>query len=72
VLSLHHNQTTNKNKIYGLKKNKARYVGWSSMADIEKIYYGFYENSTHFLIRKKEIFDKIIEIIRNKKKYRKK
>ena len=42
------------------------------MTDIEKIYHGFYDNSNVFLYRKKDIFDKVIKVIENKKKYRKK
>lgn len=38
----------------------------------EKIYQGFYFESNFFLSRKKIIFDEVIEIIKNKKKYRKK
>lgn len=64
---------TKMNKIYGPQNKKFKYVGWSSMTDIEKIYRGFYGNNDTdlFLIRKKIIFDEVTEILNNKKKYRK-
>jgi hypothetical protein len=42
------------------------------MTDIENIYHGFYEDSNFYLHRKKETFDKVMDIIKDKKKYRKK
>jgi len=39
---------------------------------IDSIYYGFYFDSNFFLQRKRLIFDKVIETIGNKQKYRKK
>lgn len=63
---------TNMNKLYGPKDKDFKYIGWAGMTDIEKIYYGMYGNSKIFLKRKKEIFDNVIELIKNKKKYRKK
>mgnify|MGYP003351000561 CR=1 FL=1 len=42
------------------------------MTDIEKIYHGFYDESVLFFNRKKVIFDEVIEIIKDKQKYRKK
>jgi intein-encoded DNA endonuclease-like protein len=63
---------TSLNKVYGSKNKNYGFIGWAGMSDIEKIYYGFYEGSNFFLTRKKLIFDNVIEIIRNKEKYRKK
>ena len=63
---------TNINKLYGPKNKKYKFIGWSGMTDIEKIYNGLYENSYLFLHRKKTIFDYVIHLINNKKKYRKK
>jgi hypothetical protein len=60
------------NKLYGPKDKEFKYVGWAGMTDIEKIYEGFYSGSNLFLTRKKIIFDEVIKIIKNKKKYRKK
>lgn len=61
------------NKIYGPQNKKFKYIGWSSMTDIEKIYRGFYGNNDTdlFLMRKKIIFDEVTKILNNKKKYRK-
>lgn len=63
---------TNKNKLYGPKNKDYKFLGWASMKDIESIYHGFYNNSNFFLHRKKETFDNVINIINNKKSYRKK
>ena len=63
---------TNMNKLYGPKDKDFKYIGWSGMSDIEKIYLGFYDDATLFLNRKKIIFDEVTEIIKNKQKYRKK
>jgi len=62
---------TKLNKLYGPKNKNYKYIGWSSMDDIEKIHKGFYNDSNFYLSRKKIIFDNIIEIIKNKQKYRK-
>jgi hypothetical protein len=62
----------NINKLYGPKNKNFKYIGWAGMSDIEKIYHAFYDDSALFLNRKKIIFDEVIEIIKNKKKYRKK
>jgi hypothetical protein len=62
----------NINKLYGPKDKIFKYIGWSGMSDIEKIYHGFYDDSMLFLNRKKSIFDEVIKIIENKQKYRKK
>lgn len=63
---------TNINKLYGPKNKDFKYIGWAGMTDIEKIYNGFYNNSNLFLQRKKDIFDEVIDTIKNKQKYRKK
>lgn len=60
------------NKIYGPENKNFKYIGWSAMTDIEKIYDGFYTDTNLFLKRKKDIFDEVLEICENKKKYRKK
>ena len=62
---------TKKNTLYGPKDKNYKFLGWASMSDIEKIYKGFYEDSNYFLYRKKETFDDVINIIKDKKKYRK-
>lgn len=62
---------TNLNKLYGPKDKNFKYIGWASMDDIEKIYKGFYDDSNFYLSRKKTIFDNVMEIIKNKQKYRK-
>jgi hypothetical protein len=62
----------NTNKLYGPKDKDYKYIGWSGMSDIEKIYDGFYSESVLFLSRKKIIFDEVIDIIKYKYKYRKK
>ena len=63
---------SNINKLYGPKGGKYKFIGWSGMSDIEKIYEGFYRDTDLFLNRKKLIFDEVIDIIKNKRKYRKK
>ena len=60
------------NKPYGPKTNEYYFIGWASMTDVEKIYKGFYDKTELFLTRKKTIFNEVVEIIRNKQKYRKK
>jgi hypothetical protein len=62
----------NINKLYGPKNKQYKFVGWAGMSDIERIYDGFYSDTDLFLIRKKIIFDEVIDIIRDKHKYRKK
>lgn len=62
---------TKKNSLYGPKDKNYKFLGWASMTDIENIYDGFYEDSNFYLHRKKETFDKVIDIIKDKKKYRK-
>ena len=63
---------TNVNKIYGNEIKNYGFIGWAGMSDIEKIYHGLYDDSNLFLTRKKVIFDEVIEIIKDKQKYRKK
>lgn len=62
---------TKLNTLYGSKEKKYKFLGWGSMKDIESIYNYFYTDSNFFLKRKKETFDKVIGIIKDKKKYRK-
>lgn len=59
-------------------KNKIRcpkgtyYVcDWGSLTDVENIYHFLYNDATIFLKRKKETFDKVVSITKNRKKYRK-
>lgn len=63
---------TNINKLYGPKDKDYKFIGWAGMTDVEKVYHGFYDESNLFLNRKKNIFDEVIEKIKNKQKYRKK
>ena len=63
---------TNLNKLYGPKNKDYKFIGWAGMSDIEKIYHGFYDESSLFLNRKKIIFDEVISFTKNKEKYRKK
>jgi hypothetical protein len=63
---------TNINKLYGPKNKNYKFIEWAGMKDIENIYNGFYMDFIFFLQRKKRIFDDVIEIIKNKEKYRKK
>ena len=46
-------------------------VDWGGMSDIEKIYDFLYKDASVFLPRKKETFDKVVDITKNKLKYRK-
>jgi DNA-binding transcriptional regulator WhiA len=62
----------NVNKLYGPKNKRYKFIGWAGMSDIERIYNGFYSDTDLFLTRKKIIFDEVIDIIRDKNKYRKK
>lgn len=63
---------TNINKLYGPKNKKYKFIGWAGMRDIESIFNGFYLQSNFFLSRKKVIFSNIMNIIKNKERYRKK
>lgn len=62
----------NLNKLYGPKDKEYKFIGWAAMKDIERIHEGFYKDTNLFLLRKKVIFDDVVKIIKNKKKYRKK
>jgi len=55
------NCKTKDRKLYKYKKNKFGYISWFTKDDIEKIYHYFYDNSTLYLERKKEIFERIIK-----------
>jgi hypothetical protein len=46
-------------------------VDWGGLSDVENIYKFLYKDSTIFLNRKKETFDKVISITKEKNKYRK-
>lgn len=59
-----------KNKIR-CPKDSYYVVDWGGLSDVEKIYEFLYKDSTVFLIRKKETFDKVISITKEKNKYRK-
>jgi len=62
----------NRNNLFGPKNKDYKFISWSGMTDVERIYNGFYKESNFYLERKKATFDKVIDIIQNKKKYRKK
>lgn len=59
-----------KNKIR-CPKDSYYVVDWGGLSDVEKIYEFLYKDSTVFLGRKKETFDKIVSITKEKNKYRK-
>lgn len=61
---------TGKNKIR-CPKGTYYVVDWGGLSDVENIYQFLYTNSTVYLKRKKETFEKVISITKNKKKYRK-
>jgi len=46
-------------------------VDWGGLSDVEKIYEFLYRDSNIFLQRKRETFDKVISITKDKNKYRK-
>ena len=52
---------TKERKIYKYNDNKFGYIAWFTNEDIELIYHYFYDNSTIYLNRKKEEFEKIID-----------
>lgn len=62
----------NKNKLFGPRNKEYKYISWSGMTDVERIYTGFYRESNFYLERKKATFDEVMNIIENKKRYRKK
>lgn len=63
-------ELSGKNKIRCLK-DSYYVVDWGGLSDVEKIYEFLYKGSTVFLSRKKETFEKVISITKNKNKYRK-
>ena len=46
-------------------------VDWGGLSDVENIYKFLYKDSNIFLQRKRETFDKVISITKDKNKYRK-
>ena len=46
-------------------------VDWGGLSDVEKIYEFLYKDSKVYLLRKKEIFDKVVYLTKEKIKYRK-
>ena len=46
-------------------------VDWGGLSDIENIYDFLYKDANVFLKRKKETFDKVVSITKDKNKYRK-
>ena len=59
------------NKPYGPKNASYKYISWTGLSDIEKIYEGFYLNGSIYLERKKQIFDEVYKLHKTKIKYRK-
>jgi len=59
-----------KNKIR-CPKGSYYVIDWGGLSDIEKIYDFLYKDATVYLRRKKETFDAVVSITKNKKKYRK-
>ncbi len=61
---------SNKNKI---RNPKGTYyvVDWGGLSDLEKIHDFLYKDASVFLTRKKETFDKVVSITKEKLKYRK-
>ena len=59
-----------KNKIR-CPKGTYHVVDWGGLSDVDNIYNYLYKDSNIYLKRKKETFDKVISITRNKNKYRK-
>ena len=59
-----------KNKI---RSPKGTYyvVDWGGLSDVEKIYEFLYDGATVYLKRKRETFDKVVSITKDKNKYRK-
>jgi hypothetical protein len=53
------------------QKNICNVIDWGGLSDAEKLYHFFYKDATIFLKRKKETFDKVIDIHSKKLKYRK-
>lgn len=59
-----------KNKIR-TPKGSYYVVDWGGLSDVEKIHDFLYKDANIFLRRKKETFDKVVSITKNKNKYRK-
>jgi hypothetical protein len=59
-----------KNKIRS-PKGSYYVVDWGGLSDVEKIYEFLYKDSNVCLKRKKETFDKVVSITKEKNKYRK-
>lgn len=62
----------------GINKNKIRnpkgsyyVIDWGSFSDIEKFHDFFYRDATVYLKRKKETFDRALDISKTKTRYRK-
>lgn len=60
-----------KNKIRNPKGFSYYVVDWGGLSDVEKIYEFLYKGASIYLKRKKETFDKVVSITKNKLKYRK-
>lgn len=65
-------------KYCGVKKNNIRcpkgtyyVIDWGGLSDVENIYKFLYKDANVFLKRKKETFDRVMDINRDKIKYRK-
>lgn len=65
-------------KYCGVKRNNIRQpkgtyyvIDWGGLSDVEKIYEFLYKDASIFLKKKKETFDKVMSINKNKTKYRK-
>jgi len=59
------------NKLYGPANKEYKYISWSGLSDLEKIYESFYKIDSVFLERKKQIFDEVYKLHKTKIKYRK-
>lgn len=55
------NYKTKERKIYKYNDNKFGYIDWWTIDDIKSIYHYFYDNSTIYLNRKKEEFERILK-----------
>lgn len=58
-------------EVFNEKEGTYYIVDWGGLSDLEKIHSFLYKNATVFLNRKKETFDKVVSITKNKNKYRK-
>lgn len=59
------------NKLYGPADKEYKYISWTGLSDLEKIYESFYKSDSVFLERKKQIFDEVYKLHKTKIKYRK-